>query len=134
MPKRRDYRPSSPWRHQAKMERLILGKVTEETGIAMARSITTEWTRRYGDFNEAYRKMRQFLLSKHPDFPKGQLGLYRSFLFKALKEIPAGADPEALVDEFKVKCGLDPSIMYEILEYFGLYKREAEEEVVTKQG
>jgi len=127
--RKRVYTSTSPLRHKAKMERVFLGKVTEPTGVALATAINAEWERGFGTYKEAYRKLKEWLAQAHPDVPRGLYGLYRSFLFKAMKEIPSGADPQGLINEFASKCGLDPNVLAAILEYFGLAQVKSGEEV-----
>jgi len=131
MPRKRKYTATSALRHQYKMERVLLGKPSEETSVALARAINSEWSQAFGNIREAYRKLKEYLGKKHPDVPVGLYAFYRSFLLKAMKNIPIGASPDALIEEFRKKCGLDPTVMADVLEYFGLITEKTEEETVT---
>jgi hypothetical protein len=133
MPRKRKYTGSSALRHRLKMERVLLGHPTESTGSAAAAAINAEWEFAFGDFKEAYAKLKGWLSSKHPDVPKGQYAFYRSFLFRAKRLIPIGYSPESIVDAFITSCGLREDVCWDILEYFGLAtKRETEEAVPAK--
>jgi hypothetical protein len=133
MPRKRKYTATSALRHQLKMERVLLGRPSEETALAAARAINAEWSQAYGNYREVYRKLKEYLGKAHPDVPSGLYGLYRSFLFKALANVPKGASPDAIIDEFAKKCRLDVAVMRDVLEQFGMHIERSEEELVTSK-
>lgn len=134
MARRKSYKATSPVKHLYKMERLLYGKPSEETALALARASNQEWAMKFGKLRDAYRQMKEFLKASHPEVPVGQYGLYRSFLLRALARIPNGEDPETIVEAFRVKCGLDTGVMWDILEFFNLASRKNEEEVASKSN
>jgi len=70
-----------------------------------------------------YIRLKEYLGRVHPEVPRGLYGLYRSFLLKAQKEIPKGADPEGIIDYFVRRCGLDPNVLMDIHRKFLSYLR-----------
>jgi len=134
MTRSKELRATTPVRYRLKMYRLFSGMTAPDLAKEASDVVLAQWNLKFGAYHEAYLKMKQFLLATHPDLPKGQLGYYRSFLFRAMKQIPAGYDPEDLIEEFHKKLGLDPVIMREILDYFGLSYNRPREEATTNRG
>jgi len=124
---------SSP-RYRLKMYRLFAGQVEPQLALEVSDMALAKWNEEYGRFHNAYKQMKDYILRNHPNVPVALLGLYRSFLFKAMKEIPNGADPEELINEFQKKAGLDPVIMREILALPALQNSKPESEVTPKKG
>jgi hypothetical protein len=133
MPRKRKYTATSSLRHQLKMERVFLGRPSEETAIATARAVSAEWSQAFGNYREVYRKLKEYLGRAHPEVPPGLYGFYRSFLFKALANVPEGTSPDSIIDDFIKKCGLDAGVMRDVLEQFGVHIERSEEEVVTSK-
>ena len=134
MAKNRHLSYTSTPRYRLKMYRLFGGQEYSQLALEVSDMAQAKWNEEYGRFHNAYLRMKDYILRNHPNVPVAQLGLYRSFLFKAMKEIPNGADPEDLINEFQKKAGLDTTIMREILALPDLQVSKSETEVTPKKG
>ena len=132
MPRRKTYKATSPIKHLYKMERLLYGEPSKETALALAQASNQEWAMKFGKLRDAYRQLKEFLKAEHPEVPVGQYAFYRSFLLRALARIPNGEPPEYIIESFRIKCGLDEGVMWDILEFFNLASRKNETQTVTK--
>ena len=84
---------------------------------SVASSSTSEWSKRFGVYEELYAKMKEKFGDR---IPRTQLGIYRSGLFKAKKAAEAGDDVEAVISSYARKSGIDEALLREIAAYFGL--------------
>jgi len=133
MAKKRVLRTTSDIRYRMKMERQFRGQVSEETAKEFAAAATSHWSMRFGEFHSDYVRLKEWLSKAHPEVPVAHYAYYKAFLSHARKQIPGGYAPEAIVDYFQKKAGLDPNIMREILTLWGFVTERTQTEVTTKQ-
>jgi len=82
-----------------------------------------EWNNKFGVYQHLYEKMKEKFGDR---IPRGQLGLYRSGLFKVKKSAEAGEDVEAVIESYARKTGLDAGLLREMAVYFGFLELSAE--------
>jgi len=133
MAKKRQLRPTTEIRYRMKMERQYKGQVSEETAREFAASVAQYWGIRFGSFHRDYDRLKEWLARAHPEVPSALYAYYKAFLSHAQKQIPAGYKPDAVMDYFQKKAGLDPQVMREILELWGLLTERSQTEATTKQ-
>jgi len=120
MTKSKEYRQTTTPRYRLKIYRQMAGQTDPELVKEFANSVEAEWNEKFGKYREAYEWLKQFLGNPQntggKTVPKALYGLYRSFLFKAMKRVPAGDDPQTIIDYFEEHAGLDSNVMWEILQ------------------
>ena len=87
-----------------------------------------EWNNRFGVYQHLYERMKEKFGDR---IPRGQLGLYRSGLFKIKKAAEAGEDVEAVIDSYARKAGLDAGLLREMAVYFGFLELSAERQMTA---
>jgi len=133
MAKKRQLKPTSGVRYRMKMERQYRGQVSEETAREFAAVVAEWWNLRWGQYHGDYTRLKEWLARAHPEVPVAHYAYYKAFLSHAQKQIPAGYSPDAVIEYFRKKAGLDPRIMQEILSLWGLITERTETEATTKQ-
>jgi len=127
MTKSKEYRQTSTPRYRLKMYRQMVGQVDPALAMEFTNSVEAQWNAKFGRFRESYEWLRQFLDNPNNTdgkvVPKAQYGLYRSFLFKAMKRVPAGDDPQTIIDYFEEHAGLDADVMWAILQKRNIAKK-----------
>ncbi|PMQ00719.1 MAG: hypothetical protein CBR30_09690 [Dictyoglomus sp. NZ13-RE01] len=128
MARKRVFNMATPVKMQGKLERLLIGRISEETALTLARLGASQWNESFGVYKRLYEQMKTILQKQFPDVPHGQYGLYRSFMLKAYKSIPKGADPEALISDYVKITGVREDVLRYLLDYFGLITERSGEE------
>ncbi len=121
MPRKRVFRPYTPAKLRGKIYKTLEVRVDPDSAREISYGAESEWNARWGQYRMAYERLKPIL--DELGVPVGLRGLYRSFLFLALKRIPEGWSPEALVDYYSSKTGLPEDNLWRILEEFGLGRR-----------
>lgn len=121
MARKKVFRPYTPAKLRGKIYKTLEARVDAETAKEIAVGASGEWNARWGSYRVAYERLKAILVEA--GVPVGMAGLYRSFLFLAMKRIPEGWSPEALVDYYSSKVGLPEDVLWNILEEFGLARR-----------
>lgn len=133
MTRSKEYRQTTSVRYRIKSYRLFVGFSNPEMAKEVSDLVTDQWNAKFGQYRDAYLRMKIWVLARYPDLPKGQLGLYRSFLFKAMKAVPTGANPDDIIKEFEKKLGLKREVMEYILTMPGLnFSRDTEETTTNR--
>ncbi len=122
MPRKRRLSTTSGIRYTAKVARLWSGIAPPELATTVASTQSQAWGLGYGEYYAAYNAMLRRFGGR---IPRLMLGLYRSFLLKALKEAKKGTDVNTIIDAF-ANQGLDRGLLEEIARYFGLIETSTE--------
>lgn len=115
MARRRVWKGNTPARYEGKLKQLLSSRMPPADAEKVASSSAMEYARAYGYYSEAYNEMiRRF----GDRIPSALRGLYRSALFAMIKASKKGYPVEYVIEKFN--NALDPDLLREIAEYFGL--------------
>ncbi len=100
MPRSKEYRASSSLRHLGKLYRVFGKDIPPEIVAQIAQSSNSEWNNKFGLYHNMWITIKEALVKQFPDIARGQYGLLRSYMLKALKSKKQGMDLDKLADEY----------------------------------
>lgn len=136
MTKIKVWRDDTSIRYEGKQYVQFVGRFGQEYAQKVAPLVRKQWEAKFNQYRVLYEALKDFFEKYNAEhranpIPKGQYGLYRSFLFYAWKHIQTGSDPNDVIERFANNLGLDRAVMREILRYFHLDRRPTRETVKT---
>jgi hypothetical protein len=116
MPRSRTLRESSGLRHKAKIMKLF-PTTDPELQKAIADAVNSTWNQKFGEYHMVWEEVKTQLYKQFPDLKRGELGLIRSYVLKAIKNKRQGGNLDALAEDYAQKTGIPSEVLSFINNY-----------------